>query len=166
MLPRNAKKALTPIMTSVILLCIAIAVSFATVAWINGLPAQDVYTEELHLTNYKWGPDFAYADVTLCNNGMQSVQLKSVTVNSQPSTVVYIVGSSQIKSGETAVLRVGTIFISGETYQLAFQTVKGNSVVYTVTAELVSSFSKMKGGTITANNTFKIFVCNKRIQIQ
>jgi len=166
MLPPNAKKALTPVMAIVILLCIAIAVTLATVAWINGLPSQDVTTEELHPTNYKWGPDFAYVDVSLCNNGMQSVQLKSVTVNSQPSTVVYIVGSSQINSGETAVLRVGNTFVSGEIYQLAFQTVKGNSVVYTVTAELVSFFSKMKGRTISANNTFRIVICDKPIQIQ
>jgi len=144
MLPRNTKKALTPVMTSGILICIAIAVSLATVAWINGLPTPDMQNEELHPTNHQWGPSCAYVDVTLYNNGTQSVKLKSVTVNSQPATVVYIVGSSQINSGETAVLRVANTFVSGATYQLAFQTTKGNRFVYTATAERGSSISKMK----------------------
>ena len=142
MLPRNAKKALTPLMASVILLCIAIAVTLATLAWINGLPTPDIQTEELQPKSHEWGPNFAYVDVTLYNNGTQSVKLKSVTVNSQPATVVYIVGSNQINIGEKAVLRISNAFVPGETYQLAFQTVKGNRFVYTATAELVSSVSK------------------------
>ncbi len=140
--PHNARKALPPVMTSVILLCIAIAVILATVAWINGLPTSNMYTEDLHATNHQWGPNCAYVDVTLYNTGTQSVRLKSVTVNSQPATVVYIVGSSQINNGESVVLRVANTFVPGATYQLAFQTVKGNRFVYTATAELVSSIFK------------------------
>ena len=140
----NARKALTPVMPSVTLLCIAIAVTLATVAWINGLPTSNMYTEDLHATDHQWGPKYAYVDVTLYNNGTQSVRLKSVTVNSQPATVVYIVGSSQINKGESAVLRVANTFVPGATYQLAFQTVKGNRFVYTATAELVSSIFKME----------------------
>jgi hypothetical protein len=142
--PRNARKTLTPVMTSVTLLCIAIAVTLATAAWINGLPTSNMYTEDLHATSYQWGPNCAYVDVTLCNNGTQNVRLKSVTVNSQPATVVYIVGSSQINHGESAVLRVANTFVPGATYQLAFQTAKGNRFVYTATAELVSSIFKME----------------------
>jgi len=134
MLQRNARKALTPVMSSGILICIAIAVSLATLAWINGLPTLDMHTENLQPTNHQWGPNCTYVDVTLYNNGTQSVKLKSVTVNSQPATVVYIVGSSQINNGESAVLRVATAFIPGATYQLEFQTAEGNRFVYTATA--------------------------------
>jgi hypothetical protein len=130
---RNAKKALTPAMVSV-LLCIATAVSFATVAWINGLPTSNMYTEDLQATNHQWGPNHTYVDVTICNKGTQSVKLKSVTVNSQPATVIYIAGSNQINKGESAILRVANTFVSGATYQLAFQTVKGNRFVYKATA--------------------------------
>ena len=139
--PRNARKALPPVMTSAIVLCVAIAVSLATVAWINGLPTSNMYTENLEATNYQWGPNCTYVDVTLYNNGTQSVKLKSVTVNSQPTTVVYLAGSDQINSGESAVLRVANTFSLGETYQLAFQTIKGNRFLYNATAELVSSIS-------------------------
>jgi archaellum component FlaF (FlaF/FlaG flagellin family) len=131
--PRNARKALTPLMISV-LLCIATAVSLATAAWINGLPTSNMYTEDLQAINHQWGPNHAYVDVTICNNGTQSVRLKSVTVNSQPATVVYIAGSNQINKGESAVLRVANTFVPGATYKIAFQTVKGNRFVYAATA--------------------------------
>jgi hypothetical protein len=129
----NARKTLPPVMTSAIVLCVAIAVSLATVAWINGLPTSNMYTENLQATNHQWGPNCAYVDVTLYNNGTQSVRLKGVTVNSKPATVVYIVGSSQINNGESAVLRVVNTFTPEETYQLTFQTTKGNKFTCTAT---------------------------------
>jgi len=140
--PCNARKALSPIVAIITLLCVAIAVTLATVAWTNGLPTSNMYTEDLQATNHQWGPNCTYVDVTLHNNGTQSVKLKSVTVNSQPATAVYIVGSNQINSGETAVIRVANTFIVGATYHLAFQTAKGNRFVYNATAESVSSISR------------------------
>jgi amino acid transporter len=142
MLPRNTRKALTPIATIITLLCVAISVTLATVAWINGLPTSNMYTEDLQATNHQWGPNCTYVDVTLHNNGTRCVKLKSATVNSQPATAVYIVGSNQINSGETTVIRVANTFIVGTTYQLAFQTAKGNKVIYNATAELVSPISR------------------------
>jgi hypothetical protein len=142
MLPRNTRKALTPIAPIITLLCVAIVITLATVAWINGLPTSNMYTENLRATNHQWGPNCKYVDVTLHNNGTQSVKLKSVTVNSKPATAVYIVGSNQINIGETAVIRVANKFIAGATYQLSFQTAKGNRFVYNTTAELISSISR------------------------
>jgi FlaG/FlaF family flagellin (archaellin) len=134
MLPSNTRKAITPITASMILLCIAIAVTLATIAWINGLPNPDTPTEELHIANYHWGPNYAYIEVTLQNLGTQSISLSSVTVNSQPASTVYITGSKQIDTGESAVLRVSGTFTSGETYQITFQTTRGNKFNYTATA--------------------------------
>jgi hypothetical protein len=133
MLPRSTKKALSSVASTAILLCIAIAVSLATLAWMNGLPTSNMYTEELDATNHQWGPNCTYIDVTLYNNGIQSVKLKSVTVNSQPATVIYIAGSNQIDKGETAILRIAKTFTREETDQLTFQTTKGNKFTYTVT---------------------------------
>jgi len=132
--PCNTKEGLTPVMSSGILICIAIAVSLATLAWINGLPTPDIQTEDLQPTSHQWGPKLIYVDVTLYNNGTQNVKINSITVNSQPTTIVYIAGSNQINTGETSVLRIANTFIPEETYQLTFQTARGNRVVYTVTA--------------------------------
>jgi len=132
--PRNTKKALTPVISTGILICIAIAVSLATLAWMNGLPTPDIQTEDLQATNHQWGPNLTYVDVTLHNNGTQNIKLNSVTINSQPATVVYIAGSNQINTGETAILRIANTFTLEETYQLTFQTAKGNKFVYTATA--------------------------------
>ena len=134
MLPPKAKKAITPVVASIILLAVVIAVSLATMAWLSGLSTSFMQVEELHATNHKWGPNCAYIDVTLNNIGTQKVKLSSVTVNSQPATVIYIAGSNQINSGESTVLRVANTFSPGTTYQLAFQTAKGNKFLYNATA--------------------------------
>ena len=131
---RNTKKALSPVMSSGILICIAIAVALATVAWMNGLPNPDMHSEDLQVTSHQLGSNLAYIDVTLYNNGTKSVKINSVKVNSQPTTVVYIAGSNQINTGETEVIRVANSFAPNETYQIEFQTVKGSKLFYTVTA--------------------------------
>ena len=134
---RNTSKALTPLLSSGTLICIAIAVSLATLAWMNGLPNPDIQPETLQLTSYQWSQNLTYIDVTLHNNGTQNVQIKTVTVDSQPATVVYIAGSNQINTEETAVLRIAHTFTPQETYQLTFQTTKGNAFNYTVTTQQV-----------------------------
>jgi hypothetical protein len=155
MLRRNARKAVTPVVASVILLAIAIAVSLATVAWINGLTTSVMQVEELHATNHQWGPNCAYIDVTLQNTGTSSIKISSISVNTQPSTAIYIVGSNQISTGESAVARISSTFIPGASYQFTFQTVRGNRFFYVAAAEQVSPIFKMEWGTVTANDTFK-----------
>jgi len=117
-----------------ILLCIAIAVSLATLAWINGLPTPDIQTEDLQVTSYQLGSNFFFVDVTLYNNGTQSTKIKSITVDSQPTIVTYIDGSNQINLGESAVVRIANTFAPEEAYQIEIQTIKGSKFVYTVTA--------------------------------
>jgi len=155
MLPRNTRTAVTPLMASIILLCITIAVSFATLAWINGLPTLKIYTEDLQATSQKWGPNCSYVDITVYNNGTQNLNLKSITVNGTSVTVIYIVGSSQISSGNLAVLRIANTFTSGVTYQLKFQTSKGNNFFFTFDAETAASISDTEQKTVTTHSTRK-----------
>lgn len=135
-MPRlNAGKAVLSSFSSMTLLCMAVATSLATVAWINGLPTVNLFSENLQVTDYLWGPNHAYVDIILCNNGIRSVALRNVKVDMQPASVVYIAGSSQIRPGESVVLRVSTVSAPAATCQIAFQTSKGNLFVFTVTAE-------------------------------
>jgi len=156
MLSPKARKALSPVVASVILLAVVIAVSLTTVAWISSLSTSYMQIEELHATNHQWGPNGAYVDITLRNTGTQSVRLSSVSVNSQPTVSVnYIVGSSQINTGESAVARISNTFVPGTTYQFTFQSTKGTRFFYLATAVSVSSIFRMEWGTVTANDTFK-----------
>ena len=138
MLPSNKKKTLAPVMTCIVMICIALSISLATLAWIHGLPTSTMYTEELRLTSLQWGPNQTYIDITLFNNGTRSVKLSSVTINSKPVTVVYIFGSNQINTKKSAIVRVSNNFISGENYQLVFETTNGNRFSYKANEELVS----------------------------
>ena len=94
--PRDTKKALSPVISSVILIGIVVAVSLATVAWMSGLSTSFMQIEEMHATNHQWGPNTAYIDITLNNIGTTSVNLDSITVNSQPATATYITGANPI----------------------------------------------------------------------
>jgi archaellum component FlaF (FlaF/FlaG flagellin family) len=131
---RNTKKTLTPVRSTGILICLAIAVSLATLAWMNGLPTPNIQTEDLQVTNYQLGSNFSFVDVTLYNNGTQSTKIKSITVDSQPTTVAYIYGSDQINLGESAVVRIANAFAPEEEYKIEIQTSKGSKFIYTVTA--------------------------------
>ena len=155
MRPRNETSALSPAVASIILLAVAIAISLATVAWINGLTTTYSQIEELYATNHQWGPNGAYVDITLQNTGTANVKLSSVTVNSQPATAIYIVGSSQIGTGESAVVRISNTFVVGASYQFTFRTTRGTRFFYLATAEAVSPIFRMEWGTVTANDTFK-----------
>ncbi len=152
---KSAKKALSPVVASIILIAVVIAVSITTAAWLSGLSGSFMQIEELRATNHQWGPNGSYVDVTLHNTGTQSVSLSSVSVNSQPASITYVVGSSQIGNGESAVLRISDTFVPGAVYQFTFQTVKGNKFFYRATAQLVSSIFKMEWGTVMADDTFK-----------
>ncbi len=131
--PCKKKKALTPVMSTLILICIAISVSLATLAWMNGLPTPDLQVEDIQVTSYQVGENLAYVDVTLYNNGTQNAKIISVTINSQSTTVAYIVGSNQINTGESILVRVANAFTPEQTYQLMLQTAKGNKFVYAIT---------------------------------
>jgi hypothetical protein len=99
----------------------------------NGLPTPDMQTENLQVTSHQLAQNLAYVDVTLYNNGTQTAKIISITINSQPITTAYIAGTNQINTGETTVVRIATTFIPNETYQLTFQTAKGNRLTYTIT---------------------------------
>ncbi|MCX8152926.1 MAG: hypothetical protein N3E52_00660 [Candidatus Bathyarchaeota archaeon] len=129
--PSIKKNALSLAQT---LLCIAIAISLATMAWINGLPTTN-QNNKVQIVAHRLGPNRAYIDVRLYNNGTQTAVLRSVKVNSKPATVIYILGSSQIRSGGSAILRVAIPSVPDRTYQIAFQTDKGNKFVYTIIAK-------------------------------
>jgi len=130
---RNTKKALTPVRSTGILICIAIAVSLATLAWMNGLPTPDIQTEDLQVTSHQLGSNFSFVDVTLYNSGTQSAKIKSITVNSQPTIVAYIDGTNQINIGESVIVRIANAFVPEEAYQIEVQTARGSKFVYTVT---------------------------------
>jgi flagellin-like protein len=155
MLTPKANKAITPLVASIILLAVVIAVTLATMAWLSGLSSSSMQVEELRATNHKWGPNCAYIDVTLNNIGTQNVKLNSVTVNSQPASVIYIAGSNRINSGKSAVLRISSTFTVGTSYQFTFQTGNGNRFFYLVVGELVSSVFRMEWGSVMADDTFK-----------
>jgi flagellin-like protein len=152
----RTKRALSPVIATVILLAVVIAVAIATVAWMSGLTFSFTDIEELRITNEHWGPDCSYVDLTLRNGGTTAVTINSVTVNSQSTTsFTFISGSETIAAGETAVVRLTETFVPQGKYLIAFSTMKGNSFFSYLEARLLASSFRMEWGTTTVNDTFK-----------
>jgi hypothetical protein len=151
----RTKRALSPVIATVILLSVVIAVAIATVAWMSGLTFSFMDIEELRITNEQWGPECSYVDLTLQNRGTSNIAINSVTVNSQSTTFAFISGSETIAAGESAVVRITQTFIPQGKYSIAFSTMKGNSFFSYLEARLLASTFRMEWGTTTVNDTFK-----------
>jgi flagellin-like protein len=149
------KRALSPVIATVILLAVVIAVAIATVAWMSGLTFSFMDIEELRITNEHWGPECSYVDLTLQNRGTSTIAINSVTVNSQSTTFAFISGSETIEAGESAVVRITQTFVPQGKYSIAFSTMKGNSFFSYLEARLLASTFRMEWGTTTVNDTFK-----------
>jgi len=153
-MPRS-KRALSPVIATVILLAVVIAVAIATVAWMSGLTVSFMEIEELRITDEHWGPDCSYVDLTLRNGGTSTLAINSVTVNSQSTTITFISGSEILAAGESAVVRITQTFVPQGKYSIAFSTMKGYSFFSYLEARLLASSFRMEWGSTTVNDTFK-----------
>jgi flagellin-like protein len=152
----RTKKALSPVVATIILLAVVIAVAIASVAWMSSLTFSFMEIEELRITGEQWGPDCSYVDLTLRNIGTSSIAINSVTMNSQSITsFTFVSGSETLASGESAVVRITETFVPQGKYSITFSTTKGNSFFSYLEAKLLASSFRMEWGTTTANDTFK-----------
>jgi flagellin-like protein len=51
----KSKKALSPVVASIILIAVTVAVSLAVAIWMGSLTGGYMKTEELQITGYRWG---------------------------------------------------------------------------------------------------------------
>ena len=91
-LQHNAK-ALSPVVASIILIAVTVAVSIAVAAWMGGLSSSFMQTEQASITNVQFIND-AGTDrivVTVSNSGSNDITISSATVNgaSKASTNVH-----------------------------------------------------------------------------
>jgi flagellin-like protein len=151
----RSKKALSPVIATVILLAVVIAVALVTAGWLSSLTVSFMDIEELRVTNESWGQDCSYVDLTLRNSGTSTVTINGIKVNSQSTTFTFISGSEIISSGESAVMRITEAFIPGNTYSVLFTTLKSSVFYWHLEARLLASTFRMEWGTTIANSTFK-----------
>jgi len=128
-------KALNAVVSTIILVAAALAVSLSIALWSGKLTLGFMHTEELKVTEHRWGLNFTYIELKLANTGADPIKINQVVVDSQSVNVTYITGANPLEPGSTATLRISYEFVQGKTYQFFFITSNGNKFFYMVTAE-------------------------------
>jgi flagellin-like protein len=125
---RKSTKALSPVVASIILIAVTVAVSIAVAAWMGGMSVGFMQTEQLSITNVAWTGSGATITVSVRNSGTTDVVLNSATVN---GITAPITGSPVTVAKNTAADVVLTsAWVSGNSYQIKLVSAKGANFLY------------------------------------
>ena len=128
---RKNAKALSPVVASIILIAVTVAVSIAVAAWMGALTVGFMSTEEVKITSVT----FTATTITLTvnNTGTSPVTLSEAWVNNvQMSSVTGLNSAISANSGTQIVIT--SAVTDGYNYQLKLISAQGNSFLYTAVA--------------------------------
>jgi len=127
------KKALSPVVASIILIAVTVAVSIAVAAWMGALTFTFMATEELKITNMEFITGYNSINVTMQNIGTSPITVTEIHVNNGDnllSSPVTVDANSQV---EQQVTETG-LWSDGNNYQVKIVTSKGNQYYYNAVA--------------------------------
>lgn len=133
---RKSKKALSPVVASIILIAVTVAVSIAVAAWMGALTIGFMGTEELRITSMKFVADDTgepvSIDLTVSNIGTSPV---TITIDAFVNGEYALTEKHTFEANEG-----GTVSIlyakweQGDNYQVKISSSKGNTFTYTAVA--------------------------------
>ena len=135
---RKSRKALSPVVASIILIAVTVAVSIAVAAWMGALVVGNMNTEELKITNADFATSPGDVILSVRNTGSSAVILSDAYVGSTDETANAVgLGTSIAPNAVvTVTITPTTAFVDGQSYQFKLISTKGNAFVYTGTAPL------------------------------
>jgi flagellin-like protein len=83
---RKNAKALSPVVASIILIAVTVAVSIAVAAWMGALTVGFMGSSSVTITNVSFGGSGTTIDITMKNTGTKSVTITQVKVNNNVAT--------------------------------------------------------------------------------
>ena len=127
------KKALSPVVASIILIAVTVAVSIAVAAWLGALTFTFMGTEEIKITDL----DFVtgtpkYINVTVKNTGTNPVTINEAWVNGVKQTISP--SSFTVPANGVHYLAIQYNWDSGNTYEVKLVSSSGNAFYRTETA--------------------------------
>jgi flagellin-like protein len=130
----RSRKALSPVVASIILIAVTVAVSIAVAAWMGALTFNFMATEQIKITNvgfYTAG----FVNVTMQNIGTNPVTVTEVHINNGANllgTQFTIAANTQVVANVTMT----PAWVNGAQYEIESRTSKGNQFTYTATAPM------------------------------
>ena len=144
----KSRKALSPVIASIILVAVTVAVSIAVAAWMGALTFSFTSTEQITFTNYAWATPgsttVAYFNTTIQNTGSSSLSISQVTVDGSAiplanlkfnNVVATTIMPYSLNKGVSVTIQITQSFTVGTEYNFAVTTSKGHTFgPYTQTA--------------------------------
>jgi len=134
---KKNSKALSPVVASIILIAVTVAVSVVVAAWMGGMSLGLMNNAEQVTASNPVFPTASTVTLTLRNSGASSVTIsdEGTIDGTTVDATVPVDESLTIAKGETQVITLtkATPFVAGAQYQLGLVTAKGNTIVYTAT---------------------------------
>jgi flagellin-like protein len=125
---RKNVKALSPVVASIILIAVTVAVSIAVAAWMGALTVGFMGSSSMTITRVSFTTGNQYATLTVNNTGTKSVTISQIKVNNVEAT---------ISTGETLTYAAG----AGGTIQISLAWVAGNPYKF----DLIDSSGQVVG---------------------
>jgi flagellin-like protein len=126
-------KALSPVIASIILIAVTVALSIAVAAWMGALTFSFTNTEQITYTGYTWAAGDKNVTLTVQNTGASTLSIANVEVDRSTATNVKIGGATwtygtsvQLTKGRTTTIVIAQTFTSGVQYNFMVVTARGN----------------------------------------
>jgi len=129
----KSKKALSPVVASIILIAVTVAVSIAVASWMGALTFTFTKTEELKVTNMTF-PTASTIVLDIKNPGTSKVTVNTVKLNDATATIA--TGSDlEYNAGEAGQITLTATWASGNKYKVELLSSTGTTVAaYETTA--------------------------------
>jgi flagellin-like protein len=124
----KSRKALSPVVASIILIAVTVAVSIAVAAWMGALTFSFMGTEQLHISKITWTwSDTATArtfTINVNNTGTKDLTINQVLVNYAGVNGTSITPALPfiLKSTQSATLVVFYVYTNGTNYDISVAT--------------------------------------------
>jgi flagellin-like protein len=141
---QKSRKALSPVVASIILIAVTVAVSIAVAAWMGALTFSFTATEQVNITNMTFTVGSATTGHILIvanNTGTSAVTINEAWVNNIKQSSIVVTPASttgglpaSIPANTGLVLNITINVVNGYSYQVKLITAKGNTFLYTGSA--------------------------------
>jgi flagellin-like protein len=128
---KRSKKALSPVVASIILIAVTVAVSIAVAAWMGALVFNQMNTEQVKITGVQFNAGNTMS-IAVINQGTNGVTITAVSINGEPQTVAGL--PLTIDANDNAPIDVSYSWELGSNYQVDLITAQGNHFSYTAVA--------------------------------
>jgi flagellin-like protein len=126
---RKNAKALSPVVASIILIAVTVAVSIAVAAWMGALVVGQMSTEEAKVTSITWGTDTV--TLTVRNTGTTDILIVEAYANGGTDVLS---AEQSVPANDVAQVILDVIPVSGSNYMFQLKSAQGNTFPYTAYA--------------------------------